>query len=40
MAGGLAGISQIAIMQHLYYPVTMGVFAILAIAFRLPRKYS
>ena len=40
MAGGLAGISQIAIMGYLYYPVTMGLFAILAIALRFPRKYS
>lgn len=40
MAGGLAGISVISIMQYLYYPVIMGAFALLAIAFRFPRKYS
>ena len=40
MAGGLAGISQIAIMRYLYYPVTLGLFAIAAIALRFPRKYS
>ena len=40
MAGGLAGVSQIAILQYLYYPATMGVFAILAITLRFPRKYS
>ena len=40
MAGGLAGISQISIMRYLYYPVTMGLFAIMAIVFRFPRKYS
>lgn len=40
MAGGLAGISMVSIMQHLYYPATMGVFAVLAILFRYPRKYS
>ena len=40
MAGGLAGVSQIAILQYLYYPATMGAFAILAITFRFPRKYS
>ena len=40
MAGGLAGISVISIMQYLYYPVIMGVFALLAIIFRLPRRYS
>lgn len=40
MAGGLAGISQLSIIQHLYYPVMMGSFAVLAIALRFPRKYS
>lgn len=40
MAGGLAGISVISIMQYMYYPVTMGVCALLAILFRYPRKYS
>ena len=40
MAGGLAGISVISIMQYLYYPVTMGICAIVAIILRLPRKYS
>jgi Na+/H+ antiporter NhaC len=40
MAGGLAGISMISIIQHLYYPFIMGAFALLAILFRLPRKYS
>ena len=40
MAGGLAGVSQLAILQYLYYPATMGAFAILAITFRFPRKYS
>ena len=40
MAAGLAGISPIAIVGNLYYPFTLGLFAILAIAFRYPRKYS
>ncbi len=40
MAAGLAGISTINIISHLYYPFVMGVFAIGAILFRLPRKYS
>jgi len=40
MAAGLAGISTITIISHLYYPFVMGVFALLAILFRLPRKYS
>lgn len=40
MAGGLAGVSQLSIIQYLYYPAMMGTFALLAIAFRFPRKYS
>lgn len=40
MASGLAGISSISIIGHLYYPFTMGIFAVMAILLRLPRKYS
>lgn len=40
MATGLSGISPVGIMRYLYYPFVMGVFAILAILFRFPRKYS
>lgn len=40
MAAGLAGISTISIISHLYYPFTMGLLALGAILFRLPRKYS
>lgn len=40
MAAGLTGVSTISISGHLYYPFVMGLFAILAILFRLPRKYS
>ena len=40
MAAGLAGVSSISITGYLYYPFVMGLFAILAIIFRLPRKYS
>lgn len=40
MAAGLAGISTISIISHLYYPFVMGLFALLAILLRLPRKYS
>ena len=40
MAAGLAGVSSISITGHLYYPFVMGLCAILAIIFRLPRKYS
>ncbi len=40
MAAGLAGISTISIISHLYYPFIMGIFALGAILLRLPRKYS
>lgn len=40
MAAGLAGISSLSIISHLYYPFIMGICALLAILFRLPRKYS
>lgn len=40
MASGLAGVSSISIIGHLYYPFTMGIFAIMAILLRLPKKYS
>lgn len=40
MAAGLAGISSISIIGYLYYPVVMGLCAILAILLRLPRRYS
>ncbi len=39
MAAGLAGISSISIIGYLFYPVIMGMCAILAIVLRLPRKY-
>lgn len=40
MAAGLAHVSSISIIGYLYYPFTMGVFAIAAILLRLPRRYS
>ena len=40
MAAGLARVSTITIISHLYYPFIMGAFALGAIIFRLPRKYS
>ena len=40
MAAGLAKISPIGIVGNLYYPFTMGTFALLAIIFRYPRRYS
>ena len=38
MAAGLADVSSISIIGYLYYPLVMGIFAIGAIFFRLPRK--
>ena len=40
MAAGLAAISPASIIGYLYYPMTMGLFALLSILFRFPRKYS
>lgn len=40
MAAGLASVSPIAILPHLYYPFIMGACALLSILFRYPRKYS
>ena len=38
IAAGLAEVSSISIIGFLYYPLVMGIFAIGAIIFRLPRK--
>lgn len=40
MASGLAGISAISILGHLYYPFALGIVALLAIIFRFPRRMS
>lgn len=40
MAAGLAGMSPIAIVPHLYYPFCLLIITILSIALRLPRRYS
>lgn len=40
LASQLAGTTPLSIAQYLYYPLLVGVCAILAIIFRLPRKYS
>ena len=37
MAAGLAGISSFSIIGFLYYPVVMGLFAVLAILLRFPK---
>ncbi len=40
MAAGLAHVSSISIIGHLYYPFTMGILALASILLRLPRRYS
>lgn len=40
MAAGLASISPLSIICYLYYPLLLGLFALLAILFRFPRRYS
>ncbi|MBP3257334.1 MAG: Na+/H+ antiporter NhaC family protein [Bacteroidales bacterium] len=40
MASGLAGVSALAIIGHLYYPFALGVMALLSIVLRFPRRYS
>ncbi len=40
MAASLSALSPVAIIPYLYYPFTMGVFALLAIFMRYPRRYS
>ena len=39
-SSAIAGVNPIALIPYLYYPLCIGVFAILAIIFRYPRKYS
>lgn len=40
IAAGLAQLNPIAIVPYLYYPMVMGVFALLSILLRYPKKYS
>lgn len=40
IAAGLADLNPIDILPFLYYPITIGLFALLAILFRYPRRYS
>ncbi len=40
MASGLAAVAATDIIRWLFYPVTLMLVALLAIVFRLPRKYS
>ena len=40
MAAGLAMLNPIEILPYLYYPLLLGLSALLAILFRLPKRYS
>ena len=40
MAAGLAAISPFEIMGYLYYPILLGIVAVLGILFNYPRKYG
>lgn len=40
MAAGLAQLNPVSIIPHLYYPMAIGVAAVLSIIFRYPRRYS
>jgi Na+/H+ antiporter NhaC len=40
IAAGLASLNPISILTYLYYPLAIGVAALLAIIFRYPKRYS
>ncbi len=40
LAAGLAGVSPMDILPYLYYPVAIGIAALLAIFLRYPKRYS
>ena len=40
MAAGLAKITPFDILGYLYYPIALGVIAVIGIIFNYPRKYS
>ena len=40
MAAGLAQVNPIDIIPYLYYPMTLGVVALMSIVLRYPKKYS
>ena len=40
IAAGLASISPLSIIGNLYYPFCMGIFALLSILLRYPKRYS
>ena len=40
IAAGLASLNPIDIIPYLYYPLAVGVYALLSIIFRYPKRYS
>lgn len=40
LAAGLAHLNPMEILSYLYYPMAIGIAALMAILFRFPRKYS
>ena len=40
IAAGLASLNPVAILPYLYYPITMGIVALLSILLRYPKRYS
>ena len=40
MAAGLAQLNPISIVPYLYYPLAIGIAALLSIVFRYPKRYS
>ena len=40
IAGGLASMNPISIIPHLYYPIALGLMALLSILLRYPKRYS
>lgn len=40
LAAGLSGLSPLAIIPYLYYPMAIGLAALFAILFRYPRRFS
>ena len=40
IAAGLASLNPVSILPYLYYPFVLGIFALLSIFLRYPRRYS
>jgi Na+/H+ antiporter NhaC len=40
LAAGLAHINPMQILPYLYYPMAIGVAALMSILFRYPKRYS